>query len=351
VGEPVFLKRAGPPFSGGGPADFSLLYIRKKAGFFVTMFKELRCFERVVRRIDPEYRLIRTQTLAGGVSARTELLEVESPDGRRIKMVFRQHGEIDLRKNPRIAADEYRLLEILHSEGLPVPKPQALDLTGDIFSTPYLVIQFVEGEAVDEPADLTEYLHQTAFHLSRIHQMDASRHDLSFLPKLEETVHKILGNRHASPEEAWNEGRIRDALRRVWPWSPVNPDVLLHGDFWPGNLLWKEGRLVSVIDWEDAALGDPLADVANARLEILWAFGMEAMHRFTEMYRSMMPIDFTRLPHWDLYAALRPLHTIAGWGLGPARVRRMRERHRRFVDQALDKLGLEYGGIPTGDNS
>ncbi len=117
------------------------------------------------------------------------------------------------------------------------------------------------------------YLHQTACHLSRIHRVDASRHDLSFLPKQEALARKILERRPVSPKDEWNEGRIRRALERVWPFPRSNPDVLLHGDFWPGNLLWKEGGLVAVIDWEDAALGDPLADVANARLEILWAFG------------------------------------------------------------------------------
>ena len=36
---------------------------------------------------------------------------------------------------------------------------------------------------------------------------------------------------------------------------------------------WCHNRIVAVIDWEDAALGDPLADVANARLEVLMHFG------------------------------------------------------------------------------
>ena len=63
--------------------------------------------------------------------------------------------------------------------------------------------------------------------------------------------------------------------------------MLLHGDFWPGNILWRYGQLVAVIDWEDAALGDPLADVANSRLEILWAFGIDAMQSFTHYYQSL----------------------------------------------------------------
>jgi aminoglycoside phosphotransferase (APT) family kinase protein len=314
-------------------------------------------FKRVVQRIDPQNRLIRTRELRGGVSARVTLLEMERPDGRREKMVLRQHGEADLRRNPRIAADEFRLLQILQSAGLPAPAPYAPDSSGDISSEPCLVMEFIEGKTEETPSDLTDYLHQLALQLSRIHQVDASRFDLSFLPKQGAFVDEILRNRPSSLKESWNEERIRDTLERAWPWLQVNPDVLLHGDYWPGNLLWKEGRLVAVIDWEDAAIGDPLADVANARLEILWAFGMEAMHRFTDRYQSMMPsVDFTNLPYWDLYAALRPVSAISGWGLDPLRKRNMRERHQGFVAQALEKLGIELRGesrlaspIPKGD--
>ena len=69
-------------------------------------------------------------------------------------------------------------------------------------------------------------------------------------------------------------------LEEVWPLSQQNRSVLLHGDFWPGNILWRDGQIVGVIDWEDAAFGDPLADIANTRLELLWAFGVEAMRQF-----------------------------------------------------------------------
>jgi aminoglycoside phosphotransferase (APT) family kinase protein len=75
---------------------------------------------------------------------------------------------------------------------------------------------------------------------------------------------------------------------------------------WPGNMVWRDERLVAVLDWEDAALGDPLADGANARLELLWARGVEAKDEFTRRYRALVPeVDFTDLSHWDLWAELR----------------------------------------------
>ena len=70
-------------------------------------------------------------------------------------------------------------------------------------------------------------------------------------------------------------------MAAAWPLVRRNPAVLLHGDFWPGDVLWQAGRLTAVLDWEDAQVGDPLADVGNTRLEFLWAFGREAMQQFT----------------------------------------------------------------------
>jgi aminoglycoside phosphotransferase (APT) family kinase protein len=114
---------------------------------------------------------------------------------------------------------------------------------------------------------------------------------------------------------------------------------LLHGDFWPGNILWKDDRLVAVIDWEDAAIGDPLSDVANSRLEILWAFGIDAMNDFTRRYASIRTdVDFTDLPYWDLCAGLRLSSRIAGWGVDDTTDKTMRERYKWFANQALALL-------------
>jgi aminoglycoside phosphotransferase (APT) family kinase protein len=112
----------------------------------------------------------------------------------------------------------------------------------------------------------------------------------------------------------------------------------LHGDYWPGNILWKDGRLAAVIDWEDARVGDPLDDLANCRLEFLWTLGVDAMNEFTERYKSQTSIDCTNLPYWDLVAALRPCGKLSTWGLDAAVEQQMRNRHRSFVDEAITAL-------------
>lgn len=151
----------------------------------------------------------------------------------------------------------------------------------------------------------------------------------------------MLRERSTHADASVDERHIRATLEAAWPFPQHNTSVLLHGDFWPGNILWHDGQLVAVIDWEDAQLGDPLADVANSRLEILWAFGFDAMQSFTQQYQSMTAIDFTNLPYWDLCAALRPASKFAEWAADDLTQKAMQEGHRWFITQAFEKLSVQ----------
>lgn len=265
-------------------------------------------FASVVHKLDPQARLLRSRAMIGGISARVTALELERADGLTQKVIVRQHGEADRKRNPQVAADEFRLLELLRAAGIAVPAPFFADQSGEIFPEPYVVMEYVEGSTDFAPSNPAEVIHQMAEHLSRIHRTECP----AFLPEREQ-----VGTR-------------------------PNPAVLLHGDFWPGNVLWKSGQVAAIIDWEDAAVGDPLADVANARLEILWAFGAEAMLDFTDLYQSMEAFDFTDLPWWDLWAARRAAR-FPEWAAAD-RMESMRGRYQWFVAQAQDVLSGRGSG-------
>jgi aminoglycoside phosphotransferase (APT) family kinase protein len=295
-------------------------------------------FEQLLRQIDPSSKLLRLWEVKGGVSAQVTALEVERGDGATQKLIVRQHGEVDLKNNPQVAAHEYKLLQFLHSAGLPTPKPYYLDQSCVIFPTPYIVLEYVEGKTELEPAEIHDLTLQLATQLSRIHKVEGESLELSFLKKQKAIIAEKCSNRPAILDDSLDEGLIRDTLEPVWPSLQRNRSVLLHGDFWPGNLLWKDGQIVAVIDWEDAHIGDPLADVANARLEILWAFGTDAMQQFTAQYLSLANLDTTNLHYWDLVAALRPASKLSDWGLDPSTEQKMRGRHRWFVARALEQV-------------
>ena len=264
-------------------------------------------FDRVVQKFFPQGRLLRAWPLEGGISAEMTVLEIADPDGKTSRWIVRRPK--GLRRNSRSIEDEFRLLEIMHALGLASPAPVALDRSGEIFAVPYLLVAYVEGRPDFAPAHPVDFAVQMADELARIHAVDGRRPDLSFLPGLDEG--RAIQPRLAQVNAAMDEGRIRDTLEAAWPFPRHNPPALLHGDYWPGNILWQSGRLAAVIDWEDAVLGDPLADLAISRLDLLWIYGQAAMEAFTRHYLARTGIDTRSLPYWDLYAALR-LVRLAG---------------------------------------
>jgi aminoglycoside phosphotransferase (APT) family kinase protein len=295
-------------------------------------------FSRVVERVAPESRLVRAWALKGGISADVTALEIEERDGSVRKVVVRRHAGVNLAQNANITRDEVRLLRILTSAGVAVPEPCYLDESGEIFPTPYAVLEYVEGETEFAPADLDDAIVQMAEQLAKIHEIDSTKADLSFLPNFEDRVTAYLRTEPARLDDSLEEGRIREALQAVWPLPHRNKTVLLHWDYWPGNVLWKDGRIAAIIDWEDARLCDPLGDLGNSRMEMLWAFGVEAMEAFTREYVRITGVDVANLPYWDLCAALRPTFQIQDWAVDPEEERQMRAGHRLFVAQAFERL-------------
>jgi aminoglycoside phosphotransferase (APT) family kinase protein len=308
---------------------------------------EMAQFAELARRLEPQAKLVRACSLQGGISAQMTALALLLPDGRSRKLIVRRPSAWALRQNPQAAAAEFRILQLAQATGVTTPAPYTFDQSREILSEPYLVMEYIDGRPQCTPDDATDFVAQMAAQLARIHLVKAGEQDLSFLPQQAPGLAAMLQEWPEKLDYSLEEGRIRATLAAVWPLPRVNDPVLLHGDFWPGNLLWRDGRLVAVVDWEDAQLGDPLSDVANSRLDLLMLLGSEAMDEFTQQYRALAAIDFTNLPYWDLLAALRPAFRMAEWAavwpeLGRADITEatMRAAHRLFVSRAYEQLNI-----------
>ncbi len=266
-------------------------------------------------------------------------LELTLPDGRSEQVVVRQHGAADRTQNPHIAADEFRLLSRLQAHGVAAPRPYFVDEGGTILPMPYIVVQFVDGSPDAYPAAIPDFARQVAAALRRVHTADPA--DFAFLPHAAEHLRHKLAQPPPQLDDVLHEGHVRALLSAHLRLLAARPLALLHGDFWSGNLIWQHGRLAAIIDWEDACLGDPLADVGNARLELLWKFGPELMTAFTEAYRAHTPFAPAVLAFWDLAAALRAAHKLSAWGLDAVTEQRMIAQHREFVAQAQHVLATQ----------
>jgi aminoglycoside phosphotransferase (APT) family kinase protein len=302
-------------------------------------------FTPVLAAIDPHATLVGTRPFAGGLSSQMTDVEFVRSDGTPARVVVRG------RRPPEYGlsiATEFRLLGALRALGVRAPAPLLLDESLARLDLPYCVLEYVEAaprmRADDGDADAIG--RALAAELAAIHAIDGGRPEFDQLPRRADLVRAQLAESPPELDASLREAEARAALAAHWPPPAPARVALLHGDFWPGNVLWRGAEIAAAIDWENAAVGDPLADVATTRLDLLWAFGSHALTAFTTHYALLTGIDLANLPVWDLVATLRPAGAISVWAADWAAYGRpdltastMRALHREFLDTALDGLG------------
>ncbi len=210
---------------------------------------------------------------------------------------------------------EAKILEVLHREGIRVPEVLAFHEDPQA-----AVLGHVEGRDdfnnVKDEAERESILESFLELLAELHSVDARKFD-------------AIGLRiPATPEElalhdldVWQstyEGAVREPLplltfacqwlRRNVPRKPVRP-VLCQGDTGPGNLLFANGKVTALVDFEMAHLADPMTDLACVRSRDLYTpLGRfsERLTRYAEL--SGREIDFETLLYYSVKTqALVPL--------------------------------------------
>jgi aminoglycoside phosphotransferase (APT) family kinase protein len=281
------------------------------------------------------------------VSSQVTAIDAELPGGAAQRLLVRQYGPANLLSDPHSAAHEHLLLSLLHDDGLAVPCPRRADESRKILPVPYLVTEFIEGEVCTEPSQLTvpvtDFARELAAFLARLHGAGVTRAAVLHLADKGTVATQQLETRPAG----WMPPSAKQPSAPYWPASGRRRSSTGRScctGIWPGNVLWRHGAITGVIDWEDAAFGDPLADLCLTRMELCMAFGTPAMRELTWAYRDLMPgLDMAALPHWDLFAALRHAGRMSAWGLAAADLARLRAGHRAFVAMALAQVADEPG--------
>lgn len=297
-----------------------------------------RKFSQVVSSLDPQARLIEARKLSGGISAETTAIKYGDDKTTSI-VVVRRHSEKSFEENPNIAHFEFEILKYMSEEGLPVPHPFHLDNTGKIFKRPFAVLGFIDGDTIYAPENKITYAKKIAEMLIVIHATQANP---VLLPEQKKRLDKDLAKTKDKWDDLIEEQKIRAKLKSIWPEIEPNESKVLHGDFWPGNILWKNGEITGVLDWEDCEFGDPLLEIAITRFDLLCICGVECMEAFTSSYFELSGINSASLPVYDLFAALRPAGKLNEWARGWRELGRediteqdLYQSHKIFREKAL----------------
>lgn len=291
---------------------------------------------RIAETIAPGSRVLSVEPLAGGIATATHVLHASAGDW--VVRIYRKIMESDPADACR---DGYEKLAAVSAVTPLAPRPLLADADGRLIGEPIVVTAFIDGDplAPDGSAAWTE---QLADALAAIH--DAPLAGLARISRDKtprERVERIAAYPPTSPDPLWDEA-IAMLYSRVDQVRP-NPATLIHADLWFGNTIWRDGRLVGVIDWDSARIGDPARDVACARADLRLRPGREQAERFLERYEArrgpLLDVAF-----WDLMADTGPLrwlsHFLEGYiELGaPLSMDEGRRRAEEAVRLDLDAL-------------
>ncbi|GAA1576223.1 aminoglycoside phosphotransferase family protein [Kribbella karoonensis] len=91
---------------------------------------------------------------------------------------------------------------------------------------------------------------------------------------------------------------------------PPSPSVFLHGDVWPGNMLWSAGTVAALIDWKTAGVGAPGVDLSELRKQTAITFGPTAPAHVLEGWQQAIDREALHVSYWDAVAALNTRTTL-----------------------------------------
>lgn len=292
--------------------------------------------------------------IPGGASRETYAFDAITADGARRGLILRRDPLESLIDTDREV--EFLAYRSFHGR-VPVPEPIALEAHGAELERPFFLMERIDGGQVASPIARDPYGvaapalgHAFFTTLGRIAATDPSNLPIAATlvrPKLDAAWRVALDEWAGvfERDERHPQPIARAAIRRLYanPPPPAQRITVVHGDYRSGNFLHDgAGRLLALLDWEMAHLGDPLEDLAWA-CDPLWGHdddtrvaGLLALSDAVAAWSaaSGLACDPAAFAWWRLFSAVKgqAIWTTSG---------------RRFVEAGCVDLILGFSGCFT----
>jgi aminoglycoside phosphotransferase (APT) family kinase protein len=219
------------------------------------------------------------------------------------------------------ARHEFAVQQRLWDLGFAVPRPLGLECSSDLFGGPFLLMQRVVGRTLfrtllRRPWLLWHGPRWMAQLHARLHALSAEDFPSGAGPFPDRTIEEV-----GAVIRAHGLRGLQPGLDWLWarrPSPPARPSIL-HLDWHPLNLIRKPDGPLVAIDWTEADVGDPHADVAITLLllrhaptagQTLWERGSVPVGRcltgywYLKAYRRLHPLNRGHLAYYRAWAAL-----------------------------------------------
>ncbi len=261
--------------------------------------------------------------ISGGASRETYRFDAITAAGRR-PLILRRDPPGSLIETDR--RSEYLALKSFHGRGVAAPEPLILEDEGAELERPFFIMSRVDGGATGSPFAPDPYAPHAArlgedffATLGRIAAADPAALPIAEAceaPALDRCWRRELDywSGVIEADELHPQPIVRAAIRRLrrQPPPPAAKLSVVHGDYRTGNFLHDgQGRMLAVLDWEMAHLGDPLEDLAWS-MDPLWRSGERVSGMLTKAEAiavweraSGLRLDPAAFAWWELFASVK----------------------------------------------
>jgi aminoglycoside phosphotransferase (APT) family kinase protein len=212
---------------------------------------------------------------------------------------------------------QYQIMQALHGAGtIPLADLIGYEANRDLLGQPFFVMDFVGGDVPKEsppypqdgfwteitPQTRTTMLRNGLEVLARMHTLDHRELGLEWLAapgttpgtQAQMAIWKQFGERELAGRA---HPMLDDAWRLLAEKEPVaDPVTIAWGDARPGNIIWRDGEVATITDFEAAAIAPPQQDLG------WWLMFDRTMHDVVGAPR--LPGDLTREEQCDVYASI-----------------------------------------------
>ncbi|MFT6432188.1 MAG: aminoglycoside phosphotransferase (APT) family kinase protein [Candidatus Azotimanducaceae bacterium] len=300
------------------------------------------------RHIDECKKFVSVERLSGGASQETYRIRIETSSGDKLLAMRRAAGGVKVEPvagHPGLDV-EALLMKSAHTVDVPVPEVyyvlQDEDGLGDGF-----IMSWLEGEALGariNRAPQFEKVRETLAYecgknIARIHQIDLVATGLD--KRLEVISPKEFVEQTWNRYIEFNSPHPMIDFTAQWLLQNLPTDqtfCLVHNDFRNGNFMVDEERIIAVLDWELAHIGDPMRDLGWICVNS-WRFGGDksvgGFGEYEDLFRgyeevSGVKVDPGRVKYWEVFGSF-------WWAVGCLG---MAEHYRTGPDKTVERPGI-----------
>ena len=257
--------------------------------------------------------LVSVKPLIGGFSKQTLFVDlqgnVELPD----RLVMRRDPPYVTQGTS--VSMEFPILQQVHEAGIAVPRPWAVDASGGVLGTPFMLVSFVTGGIIGDFLVVHQPSRDAALNIARqiarLHALPIeSLEDL--LPGGHQTVRERMRGELAGLDAMWKKVKHQTAytVQAALDWLRDNVDIadgprkLVHRDVGVHNLLIENDVIKAVLDWESVVIGTPAEDIAYSYYQIVQMMDWD---EYVAEYQNVSGVQLNKLQldYYMLYASIR----------------------------------------------